>query len=244
MSPLDVIEIPGHPGMFARRITVEMWQRAGSPPINKGGAGRLKSDQQWLYDQWKAQVPGYNPADNPNELWRPLVHVRFIGLDVPPKYAPAMRAAGFEQPYDYEPWHFQVPRWWTYPLVTDLPATAGAGARPFPIPDEGDDSMRIVKWKDDVFAFDTHYVEHIDGWDEAVFAAYVAQDRNFKECRDQADFDATCEVYAVPARNVELALQGRAYSLEGVPGQGRIWSLEFDKMQTLDNIWHAVSAAP
>lgn len=119
MSPLDVIEIPGHPGKYARRVTVEAWQRAGSPPIND--AARLKATQKWLWQSWVDGVPGFNPADNPDDPTKPCVHVRGVGLDVPPIYADDMLAAGFEQPYDYELWHFQLPNVWAYPLIESFP---------------------------------------------------------------------------------------------------------------------------
>lgn len=129
MSILDVIEIPGWPGRYARRFIVEMWQDAGSPPIND--AGRLKHQQQAAWDA--SQNGTGSPADDPNrpDIF-PLAHVRFVALDVPPAYAPAMLRAGFVRPYSYEPWHFQasgdVRR---FDLVTSIPGAAGSGSTPF-----------------------------------------------------------------------------------------------------------------
>lgn len=129
MSPLDIIEIPGYPGLFARRVVVEMWQRAGSPRIND--AGRLYSTQK------AARVAFLNgtgsPADDPDrpDIY-PLAHVRFAALDVVNSARSAMIAAGFEYPYDYEPWHGQLPNIYSYPLVTSIPASASDGATDFP----------------------------------------------------------------------------------------------------------------
>lgn len=136
MSPDDVIEFPGQPGKYGRRALVEAWQKAGSPPINEDGAGRLYATQKWLFDQWQAHVPGYNPADNPDETWRPLAHVRFVGADINPTPArvKALTAAGLVRPYDYEPWHWQLPgdvR--RFALVTSLPTpTNNDDPKPFP----------------------------------------------------------------------------------------------------------------
>lgn len=135
MNPLDVIEIPGWPGRWARRFIVDMWIAAGRPPIND--AGRLKAQQE---KAWAAYQNGSgSPADDPNrpDIF-PLAHVRFVALDVPPVYGPAMIRAGFVMPYDYERWHFQVPgdvR--RFDLVTSLPGTAGSGSTPFD-PEEDD----------------------------------------------------------------------------------------------------------
>lgn len=152
MSALDIIPIPGHPGMYARRAAVEMWQRAGSPPIAEAGAGRLYDTQKWLYDQWQAGVPGYNPADNPDQPGKyPLAHVRFVALDFATRAgAQAARAAGFEFPYPYEWWHGQLPNVYAYPLVKSIPTTASDGAKPFapPVPEETDMSYSIVPLTD------------------------------------------------------------------------------------------------
>lgn len=133
-TPLEIVEIPGWPGRYARRFIVEMWQDAGSPPIND--AGRLKDQQQRA---WNAYQNGTgSPADDPNRPHIfPLAHVRFVALDVPPVYGPAMRRAGFVMPYSYEPWHFQVAgdvR--RFDLVTSLPVAAGSGETPFPEEDD------------------------------------------------------------------------------------------------------------
>ena len=33
LDGMDVIQVPGYPGLFARRTVVDMWRRAGSPWI-------------------------------------------------------------------------------------------------------------------------------------------------------------------------------------------------------------------
>lgn len=140
MSPDDIIEIPGHPGKYARRAIVEAWRHAGSPSINS--AGRLPPEQKQLYDLYRAGKG--SPADNPDETWQPLAHVRFVALDLGYDANPArLRAAGLVCPYDYEPWHWQLPgdvR--RYPLVTSIPKPATTTTAFNPIPDQEDDTMR------------------------------------------------------------------------------------------------------
>lgn len=124
---MDIIEIPGYPGLYARRIVVEMWQAAGSPPIND--AGRLFAQQ--LEARLKYENGTGSPADDPRRPDRyPLAHVRFAALDVATWARGAMIRAGFEYPYDYEPWHGQLPNIYSYPLVTSLPSTAAIAATP------------------------------------------------------------------------------------------------------------------
>lgn len=128
MGALDIIEIPGYSGLFTRRIVVEMWQRAGSPRIND--AGRLYSQQ--LAARIAFENGTGSPADDPRRPDRyPLAHVRFGALDVVNSARSAMIAAGFEYPYDYEPWHGQLPNIYAYPLVESIPASAYASASPF-----------------------------------------------------------------------------------------------------------------
>lgn len=124
MSALDIIEIPGYPGMYARRILVEAWQEAGSPPITKpDGAGRLHGAQKRLYDGWVDREPGFFPADNPDDETQALGHVRFAALDIDPTPAriEALEAAGLERPYEHEPWHWALPNIRSYPIVRSIP---------------------------------------------------------------------------------------------------------------------------
>lgn len=125
MSALDIIEIPGHPGKYARRVLVEAWQAAGSPPINS--AGRLYREQKYFWDGWAARLPGFNPADNPDDETQRLAHVRFGGLDIDPTPARvrALEAAGLIRPYGYEPWHWELPNIRRYAIVRYIPTTAG-----------------------------------------------------------------------------------------------------------------------
>lgn len=122
MSADDIIELPGQPGKYARRIVVDAWQQAGSP--NANSAGRLYAEQKYFYDGWVARKPGFNPADNPDSPSLPLAHVRFVALDIDPTPDRVRRlsAAGLVRPYSYEPWHWQpagdVRRW---PLVKEIP---------------------------------------------------------------------------------------------------------------------------
>lgn len=133
MNPLDIIEIPGYPGWYARRAAVWAWQAAGSPPLVS--AGRLYADQKYLYDGYRARKPGFNPADNPDDESLPLAHCRFVAFDL--KYAErdrgAMIAAGFRFPYPYERWHGELPNVRSYAIVREIPSSATSDASPFPI---------------------------------------------------------------------------------------------------------------
>ena len=135
---MDIVQIPGYPGLFARRVVVEKWQRAGSPQIND--AGRLYSTQKAA---WNAYQNGTgSPADNPDrpDLY-PLAHVRFAALDVVNSARGAMTAAGFEYPYSYEPWHAQLPNIYAYPLVDSIPASAYSNATPLQPIESDEDNM-------------------------------------------------------------------------------------------------------
>lgn len=132
MSPLDIIPVPGHDGMYARRAFVEAWQRAGSPRLRS--AGRLYREQKDLYDGYRAGRPGFNPADNPDDETQRLAHVRFVAGDIAnptPEVVAACKRAGLVFPYSYEPWHGELPGVYSYPIVRAIPApptTAGTGA--------------------------------------------------------------------------------------------------------------------
>lgn len=123
MSPLDIIELPGHPGLYARRVIVEAWQAAGSPPVND--AGRLYGQQKRAWDAYQNGTG--NPADNPDlPLIFPLGHVRFVALDIDPTPERVRRltAAGLVRPFSWESWHWAVPNVWAYPLVQSIPTPA------------------------------------------------------------------------------------------------------------------------
>lgn len=144
MSALDIIELPGEPGKYGRRALVEAWIAAGSPPVNYKGAGRLHADQKYFYDGWAARLPGFNPADNPDDESQRLAHVRFGALDITPTPDRVRRLtnAGLIRPYSYEPHHFELPNIRSYPIVRALPAPA---AEADPITLLGDPmSLRII----------------------------------------------------------------------------------------------------
>lgn len=125
MSALDIIPIPGHPGKYSRRVIVEAWQAAGSPPINS--ALRLYDEQKYFYDGWRAGLPGFNPADNPDDEGQQLAHVRGVALDIDPTpdRVRRLKAAGLERPFSYEPWHWVVPNVRSYAIVRSIPSAAG-----------------------------------------------------------------------------------------------------------------------
>jgi hypothetical protein len=135
MSPLDIIELPGQPGKHARRAFVEAWQAAGSPPVNS--AGRLYADQKYFWDGWAARLPGFNPADNPDDESQRLAHVRFGAgdIDPTPDRVRRLEAAGLIRPYDYEPWHWELPDIRQYAIVRSIPTP------PPPTPSEEDDML-------------------------------------------------------------------------------------------------------
>lgn len=139
MSALDVIPVPGHPGMYARRGFVTAWQAAGSPPLNS--AGRLYGDQKRLYDGWRAGLPGFNPADNPDDESQRLAHVRFVAgdIDPTPERVRRLAAAGLIRPYSYEPWHWELPNVRSYGIVRAIPSTAGSSTPNTPAARQEDD---------------------------------------------------------------------------------------------------------
>lgn len=141
MSALDVVPIPGHPGMYARRVFVEAWQAAGSPPINS--AGRLYAKQKEFYDGWVNRLPGFNPADNPDDESQRLAHVRFVAgdIDPTPDRIRRLEAAGLVRPYSYEPWHWELPNVRQYAIVRFIPTAAGGGNTPPITESEEDDDM-------------------------------------------------------------------------------------------------------
>ena len=145
MSALDVIPIPGHPGMFARRAFVEAWQEAGSPPLNS--AGRLYADQKYFWDGWAERKPGFNPADNPDDETQRLAHVRFAAgdIDPTPERIRRLSAAGLVRPYAYEPWHWELPNVRQYAIVRSIPTTAGGASAGAPAPIEEDDMYFYVQ---------------------------------------------------------------------------------------------------
>ncbi|MBF0817638.1 hypothetical protein E4U02_14625 [Microbacterium paludicola] len=108
MSARDIIRLPGT-GMYARRNFVTSWRAAGSPPLVS--AGRLYLEQKRLFDGWRAGLPGFNPADDPDDETQRLAHVRFVAGDLanPARDAAACERAGLVRPYAYEPWHVELP---------------------------------------------------------------------------------------------------------------------------------------
>lgn len=144
MPALDVIALPGQPGMFARRVAVEAWQAAGSPHVNS--AGRLYAEQKRLWDGWRQRLPGFNPADNPDDETEALAHCRFVAFDIDPTTDRIKRlaAAGLHRPYTYEPWHWELPNVHSYALVRSIPATASLDITPITQQEEDPDMSRII----------------------------------------------------------------------------------------------------
>lgn len=134
-SPLDIIELPGQPGKYARRAVVQAWVAAGSPWVNS--AGRLYAEQKRLYDGYRRGLPGFNPADNPDDPTQQLAHVRFVALDIDPTPDRVRRltAAGLVRPFWWESWHWTLPGdMRRYSLVTSIPLVADSDSSAFPAP--------------------------------------------------------------------------------------------------------------
>lgn len=158
MSPLDIIELPGQPGKHGRRAFVEAWQAAGSPPVNS--AGRLYGLQKHFYDGWVNRLPGFNPADNPDDERQRLAHVRFVAgdIDPTPERVRRLAAAGLIRPYAYEPWHWELPNVRSYAIVRTIPTTA----RPAPASQSEEDDMKLIRWNEGhVFGIDDGKVFYV-----------------------------------------------------------------------------------
>lgn len=149
MSGLDIIPLPGHSGMYARRAAVEAWQRAGSPTPTS--AGRLYAVQKYYSDGWKARKPGFNPADDPDDESQRLAHVRFVAFDIDPTPDRIRRlsAAGLIRPYSYEPWHWELPDVRSYAIVRSIPSAAGGSTTPSAPPESEEDDMKFLYVDDD-----------------------------------------------------------------------------------------------
>ena len=104
--------------------------------------------------------PRYRPEASPDELQLVTQQDRSTSFDSRLKYEPgsaldvinsarpAMIAAGFEYPYDYEPWHGQLPNIYSYPLVTSIPASASDGSFTTTapkLPEEEEDEMKLIQ---------------------------------------------------------------------------------------------------
>lgn len=116
----DILNLTGD--HWARQEIADAWRAAGSPPLNS--AGRLYGPQKELFDGWCAGLPGYNPADDPDDETQQLAHVRFVALDIDPTPArvAALERAGLVRPYKHEPWHWTLPGdMRRFPIVRELP---------------------------------------------------------------------------------------------------------------------------
>lgn len=152
MSDLDVVYLPGQPGMWSRGVVAEAWQEAGSPAPD--WAGRTYEEQKYLSDGWKARKPGFNAADDPDLSWTRVPHVRGMALDLRVWNAATVRRmeqAGFTRPIwksrgfsQDEPWHFELARFVgnirTIPKVTAA-QVAAADSEPFTTTDIEEDDM-------------------------------------------------------------------------------------------------------
>lgn len=152
----------GDTGFFAIEEAEAAWRASGCPPL--ADAGRLYGDQKYLFTGWVNRLPGFNPADNPDDETQRLAHVRFAAFDLanPKRDRAACEAAGLIFPYSYEPWHCELPNVKQYPIVRSLPTVATTGAVPIEpfIPEEQDMSKPIAYAKGD--ADPTTYAIYLD----------------------------------------------------------------------------------
>lgn len=239
-SPLDIIEIPGYPGLFTRRIVVEMWQRAGSPPIND--AGRLY--QQQLDARLKYEAGTGSPADDPRRPDKyPLAHVRFGALDVANWARQAMIDAGFEYPYDYEPWHGQLPNIYSYPLVTSVPASAYSGFTPFPdIPQEDDMAYPILLNDRHLFMLAPGYIKHFANGGDATLSRNIIAANDAWIGLDTQQFLGQLDSFGIPRELVDAA-NGYVYDVrEKKMVAGGMWSWARHSYQNTKTILDSLKA--
>lgn len=218
---MDIVQIPGYPGLFTRRVVVEMWQRAGSPPIND--AGRLYSTQKAA---WNAYQNGTgSPADNPDrpDIY-PLAHVRFAALDVVNSARGAMTAAGFEYPYSYEPWHAQLPNIYAYPLVDSIPASAFLNVTPI-IPQEDEMSYAIrVNSGRDRYNLSPGFIAHINDTSASELTKNIVTADDKWIDLSVSDFVKQLDAFGVPRDKVDIA-NGRVFDVRfGDMVKGGMWS--------------------
>lgn len=240
-SPLDIIEIPGYPGLFTRRIVVEMWQRAGSPPIND--AGRLY--QQQLDARLKYEAGTGSPADDPRRPDKyPLAHVRFGALDVANWARQAMIDAGFEYPYDYEPWHGQLPNIYSYPLVTSIPASAYSNSTPFPAtpPEEDDMAYPITIDGKHFFLLSPGFIKHFDAITPANKTRDIVAANDTWINLNEAQFLEQLDSFGIP-REVVDANAGTVFDVRaGKFAKGGMWSWARHSYQNTKTILDSLKA--
>lgn len=151
----------GQTGFHAIEEAAAAWEAAGRPRLSS--AGRLYLDQKYLFDGWINRLPGFNPADNPDDETQRLAHVRFAAFDLanPARDRAACERAGLIFPYSYEPWHCELPNVRRFPIVRSLPSTAASTTpiEPF-LPKETDMSHPIAYAKGD--KDDTTYAIYLD----------------------------------------------------------------------------------
>ena len=118
----------------------DMWVKAGKPSLEE--AGRTYQRQKFLYDGWKAGLPGFNRAHNPDDPELQLPHLRYAAIDLTNRRDVAKaKAAGwiFDAPDEW--WHARLPDIWNYPIIKDQ-TTAGNIA---PVSDtEKDEAMDFI----------------------------------------------------------------------------------------------------
>lgn len=216
MSALDIIEMPGQPGKYGRRVLIDALVSAGSPPVNS--LGRLYAQQKYFYDGWVRRLPGFNPADNPDDESQALAHVRFGAADIDPTPARIRRlsAAGLIRPYGYEPWHWEVPKVRSYAIVRALPTNAGAAVAPKP---EEDDmpTKRLILWNGQhYFVVGDESIYHVARGD---WLGYLDDHYGPALPVDNEALTLELVLRAIPWDAVDAAMRGGAFGADG-----RNWS--------------------
>lgn len=158
-DPMQVIEIPWQPGMYAVRALVDKLIVAGRPRINS--AHRVYQDQKNARNAYLAGTG--SPADDPDrpDLYE-LGHVRAIAvdIDVTPENVRRLSAAGLVRPFSWEGWHWRLPgdvR--RFPLLFSLPSNASSASSGNATPIEEDDMYNDSDRKrDDKMAQEVHAV--------------------------------------------------------------------------------------
>lgn len=219
MSALDIIPIPGHPGMHARRAFVEAWQAAGSPPLNS--AGRLYDKQKYFYDGWVNRLPGFNPADNPDDERQALAHVRFVAgdIDPTPERVRRLAAAGLRRPYAYEPWHWELPNVRSYAIVRSIPTPADSTPA---LNQSEEDDMKLITWNGRVWLVGFETCAYIP--DEAALSAGKKVAGGAVPDLSNDELTRALVFLGIPWAALDATFRGAAFDNESNWGKGSFWS--------------------
>jgi hypothetical protein len=204
--------------MHARRAFVDAWRAAGSPPLNS--AGRLYAAQKYFWDGWVNRLPGFNPADNPDDERQALAHVRFVAgdIDPTPDRIRRLEAAGLIRPYGHEPWHWELPNVRSYAIVRSIPKPPAA---PAPIPSEEDD-MKLISWNGRVWLVKHETCAYIPDMTALSAAKKVAG--GDVEDLSNGELTGALVFLGIPWAALDATFKGAAFDNESRWGRGTFWS--------------------